>query len=584
MQTLSLRRSCLAAGLSGLVLIGCGGGGGGGGSQSGVTYVTDWSGRQGAAITGSSQRISLLREDGSVVTQQVITFGTENRQQVKLNAPNGTYRVRVELNSGANFGGTVTGIAEASAAAGGTVETAVGPTLTGLRVEPSNLTVGKGQTLRASASATAGGKYAFVAPGSIAWTVEGAAATVAADGTVTGVDYGTFKLKAAHAASGRNATVDAQVAVAGAVRSKWTVMVFLSAANNLYPFAIPNVNQMEKVTNDDVRFVLQWKETKSRYPNATFDGTRRYLVKPDNSENVASQLVQNMGSGIDMGKPETLKDFIKWTKANYPADRYALIVWSHGNGWQADALQRPVRATSYDDEFMSAIKVWQLPTALQGEHFDIISFDACLMQMLEVASEIRPFADYIAASAENTPGSGYPYDRVFGAFAANPDWSTRDLTQSFVSGHVNNPPYKNQYVTQSVLDTAKIGQVETAIDSLGAALIANKDAVAGAVTDIRSSAPKYGYRNDGRYYYDLVDIAQRLQTNGDVPPAVKTAAQSVIDANNQAVVYSAGSTLNAFTHGLAIDFSNASNAKLSSYGNLNLAKTTRWGDWLHMAP
>lgn len=584
MQMLSLRRSCLLVGLSGFVLLGCGGGGGGGGSQSGVTYVTDWSGRAGAAITGSSQRVSLLRADGSVVTQQVVNFGTENRQQVKLSAPSGTYRVRVELNSGANFGGTVTGIAEASAAAGGTVETAVGPTLTGLRIEPSPITVAKGQTVRVAASATAAGKYAFIAPGSITWSVEGAAATVTADGTVSGVDYGNFKLKATHAASGRDASVDAQVAAPGAVRSKWTVMVFLSAANNLYPFAIPNVNQMEKVTSEDVRFVLQWKETKTRYPSATFDGTRRYLVKKDNSDSVASQVVQNMGSGIDMGKPETLKEFIKWTKANYPADRYALVVWSHGNGWQADALQRPVRATSYDDEFMSAIKVWELPAALQGEHFDVISFDACLMQMLEVASEIKPFTDYIAASAENTPGSGYPYDRVFSAFSSNPDAPTRDLMQSFVTGHVQNPPYKNQYVTQSVIDTSKIGQVETAIDSLGAALIANKDALTTAIPNLRSAAPKYGNRNDGRFYYDLVDIAERMQTNGDIPQSVKTAALGVIAANNQAVVYSAGTTLNSYTHGLAIDFSSAANAKLTKYGNLNLAKTTRWGDWLHVAP
>jgi hypothetical protein len=584
MQTLSLGRSCLLAGLSGFVLIGCGGGGGGGGSQSGVTYVTDWSGRAGAAITGSSQRVSLLRADGSVVTQQTINAGTENRQQIKLAAPSGTYRVRVELNSAANFGGTVTGIAEAAANAGSTVETAVGPTLTGLSIGPSPITVGKGATMKAVASATAAGKVAFVAPASIAWSVEGAAATVAADGTVTGVDFGTFKLKASHVASGRNATVDASVAAPGAVRSKWTVMVFLSAANNLYPFAIPNVNQMERVTNEDVRFVLQWKETKARYPNATFDGTRRYLVKKDGSDKVASELIQNMGPGIDMGKPETLRDFVKWTKANYPADRYALVVWSHGNGWQADALQRPVRATSYDDEFMSAIRVWELPSALQGEHFDILSFDACLMQMLEVASEVKPFADYIAASAENTPGSGYPYDRVFSAFANNPDASTRDLVQTFVAGHVQNPPYKNQYVTQSVLDTSKIGLVETAVDGLGAALVANKDALTTAIPNIRSAAPKYGFRNDGRHYYDLVDIAQRLQAHGDVPQSVKTAAQAVVTANNQAVISSAGSTLNAFTHGLAIDFSSAANARLSNYDKLNLGKTTRWGDWLRVAP
>ncbi|MGV3615979.1 MAG: clostripain-related cysteine peptidase [Fimbriimonas sp.] len=581
---LTFGRYGVLAGLVGFALSGCGGGGGGG-SQSGITYATDWSGRAGAAITGASQRVSLLREDGSLVSQKVLNAGDQERQQVTLSAPKGTYRIRVELNSGADFGGTVTGVAEASTTGNATVETAVGPTLASLRIEPTSLSVAKGKTLRVAASAlTANGRYAFVAPGSIAWSVEGAAATVSPDGTVTGVDFGDFKLQAKHAASGRSANVDASVIAQGAVRSKWTVLVFLSAANNLYPFAIPNVNQMERVASDDVRFVLQWKEIQLRYPNALFNGTRRYEVKPDNSDKLASTMVEDMGAGIDMGKPETLKEFIRWTKANYPADRYALVVWSHGNGWMRDALSRPVRATSYDDEFNSAIRVWELPAALQGERFDILSFDACLMQMLEVASEVKPFADYIAASAENTPGSGYPYDRVFKAFADNPDASTLSLAQSFVTGHVDNPPYRSQPVTQSVIDTSKLGPLEAAVDTLGAALLTNKASLMTAIPAIRAAAPKYGYRNDGRFYYDLVDIAQRLQANAEVPTDVKTAAQAVINANNAAIPFSDGTETNAFTHGLAIDFSSASNVKLSNYENLNLAKTTRWDDWLLAAP
>jgi hypothetical protein len=584
MQLTSPRRFCLVVGAACLALAGCGGGGGGG-SQTGVNYVTDWSQRDGAAITGVSQRVTLMREDGTTVTQQVLNVGTQARQQVRLNAPTGTYRLRVELNSAANFAGSVTGVAEASATVGGTVETAVGSAVSGLRIEPGQIVVGKGGHLRLAAAATSGdGRYTFVAPGSIAWSVEGTNATVAADGTLTGVAYGPFKVSATHAASSRTTTSNATVAVPGAVRSKWTVLVFLSSANNLYPFALPNINQMERVANDDVRFVIQWKQTQTRYPRSSFDGTRRYLVKHETTDKLGSELIENLGGGIDMGRPETLHDFIDWAKAHYPADRYALIVWSHGNGWMRDTRVVQTRATSYDDEFSSAIKVWELPTALQGHRFDILSFDACLMQMLEVASEVKPYADYIAASAENTPAPGYPYDRVFQPFADNPDAPTRTLAQAFVTGHIGNPSYKNQYVTQSVLDMSRVGALESAVDGLGAALLANRAALTTAIPAIRAGAPKYGDRNDGRYYYDLADIALRLKASPDVPETVKSAAQAVLDAHSEVVVYSDASALDAFSRGLSIDFSASTNAKLMNYANLNLAKTTRWDDWLLVAP
>ena len=37
-----------------------------------------------------------------------------------------------------------------------------------------------------------------------------------------------------------------------------------------------------------------------------------------------------------MGNPQTLSDFVTWSKTNYPADHYALYFWGHGWGWHPD--------------------------------------------------------------------------------------------------------------------------------------------------------------------------------------------------------------------------------------------------------
>ncbi len=371
-------------------------------------------------------------------------------------------------------------------------------------------------------------------------------------------------------------------------RSKWTVMVFLNAANDLYPYAVQDMNEMEQIaTNSDVRFVVQWKQVQGVGGNLDplFSSTRRYLVKNDNTNAIASDVVEDIGVSADMGQPQTVSEFVSWTKTNFPADRYALIVWNHGNGWQRSPNQAPKhRAISYDDHTGNTIEIWQLPVALRNNNVSILSFDACLMQMLEVATEVQDFAELIAASEENTPGQGYPYNRVFQPFMANPSASTRELSRAFVDGHVGNPGYANDTITQSVLDTTKIPAVVTAVDGLAGALIANVGQLTQIAPQVRASSPKYAFRNDGRFYYDLFDIADRLQNAAGSPATVQTAAQAVKTAVTQAVIWNGHTALSAGSRGIAIDFSAGADFNVNKYLLLRLSRETRWDDWLKIAP
>src|SRR5690606_28366009 len=119
-------------------------------------------------------------------------------------------------------------------------------------------------------------------------------------------------------------------------------------------------------------------------------------------ELVQNNLQDENGNALDMGNPDTLGDFIKWAKQNYPADRYCLILWNHGNGWKRSAQDEyPTRAFSYDDQYGTSIKTWQTDQMMGGETVDILAWDASLMQMVEVAYEARSHADYIVGSEES---------------------------------------------------------------------------------------------------------------------------------------------------------------------------------------
>jgi len=569
-----------------ILLASCGGGGGSSKPTTvGVAVTTNWTG-----ATAQSERISIVNLAGTVTSTVIV--GTSTTPTISsIQAPTGAYLIKVELNSGANFTGTTTGVLTQAIANGSTaLQVAAGGTASTLRISPSSLDLKFGATYRLGvAGATTAGVLTFVPAGSVAFTKSGTTATVSSDGLVTA--SGTAGTTAVTATSGAlTATANVNVASSSTTQSKWTVMVFLNASNDLFSYALPNVKQMAQVAyNSDVRFVLQWKESKTVSGNSVdFDGTRRYLVTTSapSGSSIPGKLIQTLPAGVDMGKTQTLSDFVTWTKANYPADRYALVVWDHGDGWAPAISIKPpaTRAISFDAQSGSVMEMWDLPSALASQPVDILSFDACLMQMLEDEDELKSCCSYLACSEENTPGPGYPYDRIFKAFADSPSSDTLTLSQAFVTGHVGAPLYQDQPVTQSVVDSSKVTAVSTAVDALALTLIAERANLLTEIPAIRHAMQVYGVLGDGYNYYDLVDLANHLIADNKIPADVQAKAQVVINAVNAAVKFEGHSSQDTQSHGIAIDFSPSTATNLNAYSNLSLAKTTHWLDWLKVAP
>jgi len=55
--------------------------------------------------------------------------------------------------------------------------------------------------------------------------------------------------------------------------------------------------------------------------------------------------VQKPGES-NSGSLDALIDFIKWGIKNYPAERYALILWNHGGGWADEDIYADRRMRS----------------------------------------------------------------------------------------------------------------------------------------------------------------------------------------------------------------------------------------------
>src|SRR5579872_3463975 len=208
--------------------------------------------------------------------------------------------------------------------------------------------------------------------------------------------------------------------------AEWTIVVYMQADNNLAPFAIYNVEEMQKgmLSADQVNLLIEWDQPQNQK-------TWRYRILPGDKVDVGS-LETEMGTD-----PVTeIVDAMQWAQTEYPAKKYALILWNHGSGVEdfKDPLLKTKRmfhswitlpgcpcATKdgrgilYDDSQGTVLTNQGLTLALTqikknlGKNIDLLGMDACLMAMLEIGYQVKNNVDYFVGSQQTEPGLGWAY-------------------------------------------------------------------------------------------------------------------------------------------------------------------------------
>ena len=91
------------------------------------------------------------------------------------------------------------------------------------------------------------------------------------------------------------------------------------------------------------------------------------------------------------------------------------------------------RAIAFDDtsrDFLDNVELKKVLAEVKrqtGRDIDVLGFDACLMNMIEIAYQLRGTAQVVVGSEELEPGDGWPYDRVLETLAATPTISPAEL-------------------------------------------------------------------------------------------------------------------------------------------------------------
>jgi Clostripain family len=348
--------------------------------------------------------------------------------------------------------------------------------------------------------------------------------------------------------------------------SKWTFMVYMAGFNNLSDFATKDLKEMRQVgSSDDVKIAAFIKRQNSK-------GAEQLIV----AKRPANDVRKNLGNA-DSGKPQTLLDFIRWAKQKAPAERYALVVWNHGSGWQPDDLEdlyeevrasrdggvtarelalrsnqkiaRAVfgttvqgvlrlgdqheRAIASDDGTGHSLDTIELDRVLAkgheelGKPFDLLGMDACLMSTLEVAYQARANALNVVGSEELEPGDGWPYAAILKDLAARPAMDGAKLGEVVVKRYIQSYANRRRMwpVTQCAIATAGVKPFSTALDELAGALTQHmRRSGVGQVqaAHLRTA----GFLGD---LFDLRDFASELRRRR-VPADVKRAAKKLVDS------------------------------------------------------
>lgn len=387
-------------------------------------------------------------------------------------------------------------------------------------------------------------------------------------------------------------------------------MVFMAADNNLEVGGELDMNEMETVGSTDNLNIVVQLDRNGKYSQDSemkWSGCRRYLVKKDSQpKKVTSPILQDLGP-IDTATPESLLSFVKWAKQNYPARKYALILWNHGTGWKE--IQPDVEASimpteeaagvspfnnisyniSYDDTSGTSMDIPTLGETLVkakellGRNIDLLGFDACLMQMLEVAHESSASALFQVGSADLEPERGWPYDAFLRKLAAEPSMGGRELGTAIVDTY--RASYQmgtqgNTAVTLSLLDLSKIAKVATQLNVFVSAVKAGIREI-DRIESARETALKYVYKD----YVDLGNYLEHLIKSSSTP-AIKSSAKLLLTAltGESGLVIRHASTGDKYKHATGLCIFLPERSVFRTYKNryklLSLSAKTGWYKFL----
>ena len=312
----------------------------------------------------------------------------------------------------------------------------------------------------------------------ITWTSsKTSVATVDTNGLVTAVAVGTATISATSKAdSTKKATCN--ITVTEQTKDAWTILMYICGADleSESGLASGDIEEILSVSGQpkDVNIVIQTggASSWSRYYNYGISSSANQRYHVENNDLICDNS-KVYSSYKSMGLSSTLADFVGWGMKEYPADKTGIIFWNHGGGMRGVCYDEKKDDDSLlNSEIKSGITSGFSKAGLPSDtKLEFVGFDACLMQVQDIADYASSYANYMVASEESESGYGWDYDNWVDDLYAKKSTDTilKAICDSFIAENGGVSSNKNDQ-TLSYLNLAYAQEYKTAWENMTTAL------------------------------------------------------------------------------------------------------------------
>lgn len=340
------------------------------------------------------------------------------------------------------------------------------------------------------------------------------------------------------------------------------ILIYGIGHNNLSSYIAGNIyslckNPLPQRGSDKV--LLAFSSLSSGGDATWKENDKSYLIRISTSAaTVYRDTLLTIEGGRKATDPDVIKEVLGYVRDRYKAERYGLILSSHGSGWLPAGYVQPLSTTSWMNfhELGSDIRTtppaerFRRMSSFSGpltktfgmdcfgasgsnssnayelsiqtlascieDRWDFILFDACFMGCVEVAYELRNCADKLCISAAEVLATGFNYAKLTRLLFTN-----KSSAESFCKAYFD---YYNGHLGDH--RTATVATVNTSgMDNLASVC---KDLIvkySSAIADVDTNAVQVYSRGGEKWFCDLQDIF----TKSNISQADSLKLQAALD-------------------------------------------------------
>ena len=379
---------------------------------------------------------------------------------------------------------------------------------------------------------------------SVSWSSSNEAVATIENGVVTGISTGTAVITAKCKSKNLYLETSFNIEIIEKSSDSWTIMLYICGSNleSDGGYATSDIAEILKVGNqpDDVNIIMETGGT-TKWKRYGIDAGALSRYHVENKQLVLDEKLAK----VNMGKRSTFESFLTWGLQEYPADKVGVVFWNHGGALDGVCFDDSIGGSDALTNSETSQAFSNVLPSFGIDKLEFVGYDACLMQVQDIAEFNSHYFNYMVTSEETETGSGWVYDQwIDDVYKGN---DTKTILTANCDSFVNR---NGGDQTLSFLDLSKMPEYYKKFEDMAESIKSTAKANYVAFKSIINSSKQfYGFSSYG--LVDGMDFLNKLANNATYE-VYKDQINDVKTAFNQLVSYSRKGSQAGNSNGLAI--------------------------------